>query len=153
MGKKQRLAKAEGNHDRVKELNASFQREARRDKEKVYNYKCNMIEQSNSKGNTRDLFKTVRDTASIFTPRIGIVKSKQGKDLSEEIEVKTRWKEYTEDLYRRDATISEEFLGRDFTREPSISESEVIGAMKAVANGKAPGIDNIPIELLKEGGN
>ena len=73
--------------------------------------------------------------------------------MSEEDEVKARWKEYTEDLYRRDATMAEEFLRRDFTREPSISESEVISAMKEVANGKVPGIDNIPIELFKEGGN
>ena len=68
-------------------------------------------------------------------------------------EVKARWKEYTEDLYRRDTTKFEEFLTRDFTREPSISESEVIRAMKEVANGKATGIDNIPIELFKAGGN
>ena len=107
-----------------------------------------MIEQSNSKGNTRDLFKTIKDTMGTFTPRIGIVKNKQGKDLSEEVDVKARWKEYTEDLYRRDAIISKEFLARDFTREPSISESEVIRAMKEVANGKALAIDNI-----KEGGN
>ena len=73
--------------------------------------------------------------------------------MSEEVEVKARWKEYTEDLYRRDAIISKEFLARDFTREPSISESEVIRAMKEVVNGKAPVIDNIPIELFKEGGN
>jgi len=118
-----RLAKAEGNHDRVKQLNASFQREARRDKENFYNDKRNMIEQSNSKGNTRDLFKTIKDTTGTFTPRIGIVKNKQGKDLNEEVEVKARWKEYIEDLYRRDAIMSEEFLARDFAKEPSISES------------------------------
>ena len=151
IAKKRRLAKAEGDHDRVKQLNASCQREARRDKEKFYNEKCNMIEQSNSNGNTRDLFKTIRDITGTFTPRIGIVKNKQGKDLSEEVEVKARWKECTEDLHRRDATISEEFLARDFTREPSISESEVIRAMKEVVNGKAPGIDNIPIDLFKGG--
>ena len=75
------------------------------------------------------------------------------QDLSEEVEVTARWNEYTEILYRRDATISEAFQARDFTREPSISEGEVIWALKEAANGKAPGIDNIPIELLKEGGN
>ena len=153
IAKKQRLAKAEGNHERVKELNASFQREARRAKEKFYNDHCNMIEVSNSKENTRELFKTIRDITGTFTPRIGIVKDKQGKDLREEDEVKARLKEYTEDLHRCDTTISEEFEARDFTREPSISESQVIRAMKEVANGKAPGIDNIPIELFKEGGD
>ena len=112
-----------------------------------------MIEQSNSKGNTRDLFEASIDITGTSTPRIGIVKNKQGKDLSEAVEVKARWKEYTEDLYRCDSIISEEFLAKDFTREPSISESEVIRAMKEGANGKAPGIDNIPIELFKEGGN
>ena len=146
--KKRSLAKAGGNFDRVKELNASYQREARRDIEKFYSNQCNIIEESNSKGNTRDLFKTIRDITGTFTPRTGIVKDKQGKDLNEEDEVKAGWKEYS-DLYRRDATISEEFLTRDFTREPSIFESEIIRAMKEVANGKAPGIGNIPIELFK----
>ena len=77
IAKKRRLAKAEGNHDRVKELNASFQREARRNKEKFYNDKSKMIEQSNSKGNTRDLFKTIRDITGTFTPRIVLGKTRK----------------------------------------------------------------------------
>jgi len=105
----------------------------------------------NRKGSTRVLFKTIRDITHTFTPRIGIVMNKQGKDLSEEVEVKARWKEYTEDLYRFNATISEKVLARDFTREPSISESEVIRAMKEVANGSAPGIDNIPNRAVERG--
>ena len=55
---------------------------------------------------------------------------------------------FTEDLYRRDATISEEFLTRDVAREPSVSESEINRAMKEVGNGIPPGIDNIPIRAI-----
>ena len=102
IAEKRRIAKGEGNHDRIKELKASFQREARRDKETFYNDQCNMIEESSSKGKTRNLFKTIRDITGTFKPRIGIVKNKQGKDLSEGDAVKARWKEHTEDLYRRD---------------------------------------------------
>eukprot|EP00112_Aurelia_sp_Birch-Aquarium-sp1_P017362 Seg4013.4 transcript_id=Seg4013.4/GoldUCD/mRNA.D3Y31 product="hypothetical protein" protein_id=Seg4013.4/GoldUCD/D3Y31 len=147
------IAKAMGDFGRVKELNAEFQRKARRDKQKIFKDQCKTIEESNKKGRTRDLFKRIREITGMFTPRIGIVKNKQGKDLSEEAEVKTRWKEYTEDSYKRDATISDKFLPKDFLPEPSISESEVERAMKELANGKAPGIDNIPIEIFKVGGN
>eukprot|EP00112_Aurelia_sp_Birch-Aquarium-sp1_P025795 Seg879.2 transcript_id=Seg879.2/GoldUCD/mRNA.D3Y31 product="hypothetical protein" protein_id=Seg879.2/GoldUCD/D3Y31 len=139
------MAKAMGDFARVKELNAAFQWKARRDKQNFLKDQCKTIEESNKKGRTRDSFKRIREITGTFTPRIGIVKNKQGKDLSEEAEVKTRWEEYTEDLYKRHTTISDKFLPKDFLPEPSISESVVKRSMKELAYGKAPGIDNIPI--------
>ena len=79
-----------GNLGRVKELNITFQRQARRDKQKFFKDQCKMIEESNKMGKTRNILKKIREITGKFTPRIEIVKNKQDKDLSEETEVKAR---------------------------------------------------------------
>ena len=81
----------------------------------------------------------------------GILKSKDGKDLVEEAEIKNRWKEYTERLCQRDGNMTETFNAVE-CEEPTILESEVRWALGQLTNGKAPGVDNIPIELLKAAG-
>ena len=91
IAEERRIAMGEGSNDRVKELHASFQHEAKTDKKKFYNDQTNVKEEINSKGKIRDLFKTIRDIKGTFTPRVGMSKNAQGKDLSEGDVVKARW--------------------------------------------------------------
>ena len=92
-----RKAKNKGEKERYKHLNAEFQRIARRDKKIFLNEQCNEIKENNTMGKTSDLFKKLEDIKEIFHARMGMIKDRKGKDLTEEI--KKRWQEYTEELY------------------------------------------------------
>ena len=82
-------------------MNAEFQRLARRDKEAFLCDQCKEIEENNRMGNTRDLFKKIRDTKGTFHARMGTIKDRNGMDLTEAQNIKKRWQEYTEELYKR----------------------------------------------------
>ena len=77
-------------------MNAEFQRIARRDKKAFLNDQCKEIEESNSMGKTRDLFKKIRDTKEIFHAKMGTIKDRNGMHLTEAEDIKNRWQEYTE---------------------------------------------------------
>ena len=81
-------------------MNAEFQRIARRDKKAFFSNQCKEIEENNRMGKTRDLFKKIRDTKGIFHTKIGTIKDRNGMDLTEE-DIKKRWQEYTEELYKK----------------------------------------------------
>ena len=81
-------------------MNAEFQRIARRDKKSFLSDQCKEIEENNRMGKTRDLFKKIRDTKGTFHAKMGIIKDRNGMDLTEEEHVKKRWQEYTE-LYKK----------------------------------------------------
>ena len=98
---KRREAKSKGEKERYIHLNAEFQRIARRDKKAFLNVYCNEIEESNRMGKTRYLFKKIRDTKGIFHAKIGTVKDRNGMDLTEAKDIKQKWQEYTEELYKR----------------------------------------------------
>ena len=83
-------------------MNAEFQRIARRDKKAFLSDQCNEIEEDNRMGKTRDLFKKIRDTKGTFHTKRGSIKDKNGIDLIEAEDIKKRWQEYTEDLYKKD---------------------------------------------------
>ena len=87
---------------RYKHLNAEFQRIARRDKKAFFRVQCKEIEENNRMGKTRDLFKKMRDTMGIFHAKMGSIKDKNGMDLTETEDIKKRWHEYTEELYKKD---------------------------------------------------
>ena len=97
----------------------------------------------------RDVFKKIRDVTGEFKPRVGGLKSKTGGNLCEEALVKERWREYTEDLYKRDANISEFYGANEYVEEASITKEEVRKAINSLSNGKSPGSDELPIELFK----
>ena len=78
-----------------------FQRTARRDKAFLSN-QCKEIEENNRMGKTRDLFKKIRDTKGIFHAKMGWIKDRNGMDLTEAGDIKKRWQEYTEELYKKD---------------------------------------------------
>ena len=83
-------------------MNAEFQRIARRDKKVLLNDQCKEIEENNRRGKTRDLFKKIRDTKGIFHAKMGSIKDRNGMDLTDTEDIKKRWREYTEELYKKD---------------------------------------------------
>ena len=88
---KRREAKSKGEKERYKHLNAEFQRIARRDKKAFFSDECKEIEENNRMGKTRDLFKKIRDTKGIFHAKMGSIKDKNGRDLTEAEDSKKRW--------------------------------------------------------------
>ena len=102
---KRREAKSKGEKERYKHLNAEFQRIARRDKKAFFSNQCKEIEEKNRIGKTRDLFKKMRDTKGTFHAKKGSRKDRNGRDLTEAEDIKKRWQEYTEKLYKKDLHI------------------------------------------------
>ena len=97
---KRREAKSKGEKERYRHLNAEFQRIARRDKKAVYSDQCKEIEENNRLRKTRDLFKKTRDTKGTFHAKMGSIKDRNGMDLKEAEDIKERWQEYMEELYK-----------------------------------------------------
>ena len=94
--------KSKGGKERYTHLNAEFQRIARRDKKAFLSDQCKEIEENNRIGKTRDLFKKIRDTKGTFPASIATIKDRNGMDLTETEDIKKRWQEYTEELYKTD---------------------------------------------------
>ena len=86
---------------RYTQLNAEFQRIAMRDKKAILNKQCKDIEENNSMVKTRDLFKKIRDTKGPFHAKMGKIKGRNGMDVTEAEDIKKRWPEYTEELYKK----------------------------------------------------
>ena len=97
---KRREVKSKGEKERYTHLNAEFQRIARRDKKAFLSDQCKEIEENNRV--TRDLFKKIRDTKGTFHAKMGLIKDRNGIDLTEAEGIKKRWQEYTEELYKKD---------------------------------------------------
>ena len=98
---KRREAKSKGEKERYKHLNEEIQRIARRDKKAFLNDQCKEIEENNRMAKTTDLFKKIRDTKGIFHAKMGLIKGRNGMDLTEAEDIKKRWQEYTEELYKK----------------------------------------------------
>ena len=98
---KRREVKSKGEKERYKHLNAEFQRIARRDKKAFHSNECKEIEENNRMGKTRDLFKKIRDTKGTFHAKMGSIKDRNGTDIPEAEDIKKRWQEYTEELYKK----------------------------------------------------
>ena len=98
---KRREAKSKGEKERYTHLNAEFQRIARRDKKAFPSDQCKEIEENKRMGKTRDLVKKIRDIKGTFHPKMGSIKDRNGLDLTEAEDIKKRWQEYTEELYKK----------------------------------------------------
>ena len=133
-----RAAKGKGEKERYTHVNADFQGVARRDKKAFLSEQCKEIEENNRMGKTRDLFKKVRDTKGTFHVKIGSIKDINGMDLKEAEDIKKRWQEYTEELYKK----------RTRHLEPDILECEVKWVLGSITKNKASGGDVIPAELF-----
>ena len=107
----QKKKKSKGEKERYKHLNAEFQRIARRDKKDFLSDQCKEIEENNRKEKTRDLFKKIRDTKGTFHAKMGSIKYRNGMDLIKAEDIKKRWQEYTEELYKKDLNDSDNHDG------------------------------------------
>ena len=119
---KRREGKSKGKNESYTHLNAEFQRIARRDKKAFLTDQCKEIEENNRMGKTRDLFKIIRDTRGIFHAKIGIIKDRNGMDLTEAEDSNKRWQEYTEELYKKDLHHPDNHDGVITHLEPHILE-------------------------------
>ena len=146
---KRREAKSKGEKERYKHLNTEFQSIARRDKKAFLNKQCKEIEENNRMGKARDLFKKIRDTKGTFYARMNMVKDRNSKHLTEEEEIKKRWQEYTEELYKNDLHDPDNKDGVITHLEPDILECEVKWALESITTNKASGGDGNPVELFQ----
>ena len=122
---KRREAKSKGEKERYTHLNAEFQRIARRDKKAFLSDQCKEIEENNSLGKTRDLFKKIRDTKGTLHAKIGTIKDRNCMDLIEEEDIMKKWQEYTEELYTKDLHDPDNHDGVITHLQPDILECEV----------------------------
>ena len=141
--------KSKGEKERYKHLNAEFQRIARRGKKDFLSYQCKETEENNRMGKTRDFFKKIRDTKETFHAKMGSIKDRNGMDLTEVEDIKKRWQEYTEELYKKDLHDQDKHDGVITDIEPDILECEVKWDLKSITMNKASGGDRIPVDLFQ----
>ena len=135
--------------ERYKHLNAEFQRIARRDKKAFLSDQYTKIEGNNRMGKTRELFKKIRDNKGIFNAKMGSIKDRNDRDLTEAEDIKKRWQEYTEELYKIDLHDQDNQDGVITHLEPDILECEVKWALENITMNKASGGDRIPVEIFQ----
>ena len=146
---KRREVNSKGEKERYKHLNAEFQRIARRDKKAFFSDQRKKIEEKNRIEKTRDLFKKIRDTKGTFHAKIGSIKDRNILDLTEAEDIKKRWQEYTEELYKKELHNPDNHDGVITHLEPDILECEVKWALGSTAASEAGGGgDRIPAELF-----
>ena len=102
---KRREVKSKGEKERYTHLHAEFQKIARRDREGFLSDQCKEIEENNRMGTTRDLFKKLRDTKGTLHAKMGSIKDRNGMDLTEAEDIKKRWQEYTEEIYKKKSSL------------------------------------------------
>ena len=110
---------------------------------------CKEIEKNNRMGKTRVLFKKIRDTKGKFHAKLGLIKDRNGMDLTEAEDIKKRWQEYTEDLYKTELHDPDNHDGVITDLEPDILEWEVKWALESITTNKASVGDGIPVELFQ----
>ena len=124
---------------------AEFQRIARRDKKAFLSDQCKEIEENNRMGKTRDFFKKIRDTRGTFHAKMGSIKDRNGIDLTETEDIKKRWQEYTDELYRKDLHDPYNQDGVITHLQPDILKCEVVCAFGSITTNKASGDNEIPV--------
>ena len=130
-------------------MNAEFQRIARGYKKAFLSDQCKEIEENNRMGRIRDFFKKTRDTNGTFQAKMGTIKDRNGMDLTEAEDIRKRWQEYTEELYKKDLHDPDNHDGVITHLEPDILECEVKWALGSITTNKASGGDGIPVELYQ----
>ena len=142
-------AKSKGKKEIYTHLNAKFQRIARRGKKAFLSDQCKDIEENNRMGKTRDLFKKIRDTKGTFHAKMSSKKDRNGRDLTETDNIKKRWQEYTEELYKKDLHDPDSHNGGLIHLEPDIWECKVKWTLGSITTNKASGGNGIPVELFQ----
>ena len=109
---------------------------------------CKEIEENNRLGKTRDLFKKIKDTKGTFHAKMGKKKDRSGMDLTDAEDIKQRWQEYTEELYKKDLHDEDSYNGMITHLESNILECEVKWALGSITMNKASGGDGIAVSIL-----
>ena len=135
-------------NERYTHLNAEFQRIARRDNKAFLSTQCKEREENNRMGKTRELFKKIRDTKGTFHAKMGSIKDRDCRNLTEAEDIKKRLQEYTE-LYKKDLHNPDNHDGVIPDLEPDILECEVKWALESITMTKASGGDGILVELFQ----
>ena len=133
---KRREVKNKGEKEGYSHLNVEFQRIARREKTAFLSNQCKETEEKNRMGKTRDLFKKIRDTKRTFHAKMGSIKDRNGMDLTEAEDIKKRWQECTEELYRKNFHNPDNHDGVITHLEPDILECEVKWALESITANK-----------------
>ena len=141
--------KREREKERYFHLNAEYQRIARRDKKNFFSDPCKEIEENSRMGKTRVILKKIRDTKGTFHAKMGLIKDRNGMDLTEAEDNKKRWQEYTEELYKKDIHDPDNHDGVITHLEPDILECEVKWALESITMNKTSGGDGIPVERFE----
>ena len=132
-----REVKCKGEKERYTYLNAEFQRITRRDKKAFLIDQCKETEENSRMGKTRDIFKKIRDTKGTFHAKMGIIKDRNGMDLTEAEDIKKTWQEYTEELYKKNLHDLDNHDGVITHLDPGILECEVKLALGSITTNKA----------------
>ena len=130
-------------------MNAAFQRIAKKDKKAFLSDQCKEIEENNRMGKPRNLFKKNRDTKGILYAKMGSIKDRNSMDLTEAEDIKKRWQEHTEELYKKDLHYPYNHDGVITHLEPDILDCEVKWALESITPNKASRGDGIPVELFQ----
>ena len=130
-------------------MNAKFQRTARRDKKAFLSEQCKEIEENNRTGKVRDLFKKIGDIKGTFHARMGTIKKKNSKDLTEAEKIKKRWQEHTAELYKKGLNDPDDHNGVVAHLELDILECKIKWSLGSIIANKASGGDGIPAELFQ----
>ena len=148
---KRREVKGKGEKERYTHWHAEFQRTARRDKKAFLSDQWKEIEENKGMGKTRDIFKKVKDTKGIFHGKMGSIMDRNDMDLTEAEDIKKRWQEYTEELYKKDLHNPDHHKGviTHTHLEPDIMQCEVKWVLGSITMNKASAGDDIPVELFQ----
>ena len=148
---KRREAESKGEKERYSHLNTELQRITRKDKKAFLRDQCKEIEENKRMGKTRDLFKKIRDTKGTFHARMDTIKDRNGMDQTEEEDIKKRWQEYTEELYKKDLHDPDNHKGlmTHTHLELDILECEVRWDLGSITTNKASGGAGIAVELCQ----
>ena len=134
---KRREVKSKEEKERYTHLNAEYQRIARRDKKAFLSGQCKEIEENNRMGKTRDLFKKIRDSKGTFHAKMGSIKDRNCMNLTGAEDIKNRWQEYTEKLYKKDLHDLDNHNGMNTHLQPDILECEIKWALGSITMNKA----------------
>ena len=146
---KRREVKGKGKEERYTHLNVDFQRIARRDKKDFLSDQCKEIKENNRMGKTRDLFKKMRDTKGIFHAKMDTRKDRNCMDLTEAEDIKNRWQEHTEELYKKDLHDPDNHDDVITDLEPDILECEVKWALESITTNKLVEVMEFQLSYFK----
>ena len=146
---RRREVKSKGEKVRYTHLNAEFQRIARGDTKAFLSDQCKEIEENNRMGKTRDLFKKIRDTKGTLQAKTGSIKNRNGMDVTEAEDIKKRWQEHMEELYKKNLHDPHNHDGVITDLEPDILECEVKWALGSITMNKASGGDGFQLSYFK----